>query len=154
MKKAGFAIALAALLAMPGAAMTKPTKQDTKAASAECHVAYDGVKKSMNITIDSATYKNFGNCVATRAREEAAERRAALEAAREACEGLKGEERRDCVRAEKAEVKATEDAKDQARLEAANTCATEKQDDADAFAETYGGTNKGAFRRCVRQNTA
>jgi hypothetical protein len=149
-KKIGFALAAAAVLVVPSAALGAPTKEDTKAASAECHVAYEGVKKSMNITIGADTYTNFGDCVSTRAREEAAERRAARKAALEACEGLKGKERRDCVRSEKAEVKAKKDAKDQERLEAANTCATQKADDADAFAETY-GTGRNGFGKCVSE---
>jgi hypothetical protein len=148
MRKTGFALALAALLVVPSTGMTAPTKEDTKAASEECH----------DLRVASATKENFrtlygpfGECVSTKAKEEAAERRAARAAAREACEGLEGEARRDCVRSESAEIKAKKDAKDQARIEAAEQCATEQEDEA-TFAENY-GTGKNAFRRCVRKNT-
>jgi len=152
MKKAGFALALAAMLAMPGAAMAKPTKQDTRSASAECHAIVEAAVSKANVeSFSNGEYKNFGQCVSFKAHEEAQERKASRLAARESCKGLKGDERRDCVRSEKAEVKAQKDAKDQARIEAAETC-TAEQEDAEAFAEAY-GTKKNAYRKCVRANT-
>jgi hypothetical protein len=152
MKKAGFALTLAALLAMPGAAMAKPTKTDIKAASAECHAIVDAAVSKENIaSFSGGEFKNFGDCVSEKAREESQERKASRLAAREACKGERGEARRDCVRSEKAEVKAKKDAKDQARIEAAETC-TAEQEDADTFAENY-GTKRNAYRKCVRANT-
>ena len=148
MKKTGFALVLAAVMAMPGAAMAQPTKEDTKAASAECHAIVEAAGSKANIESFSAgAYDNFGSCVSTKAHEEAAERKAARKAAREACKGTKGEARRDCVRSEKAEVKAKKDAKDDARIEAAESC-TAQQEDAATFAETYGDGKK-AYGKCV-----
>ncbi len=149
MKKTGFALALGALLAMPGAAMAQPTKADTKAASAECHAIVEAAGSKANIeSFSGGEFKNFGSCVSFKAREEASERKAARKAAREACKGTHGEARRDCVRSEKAEVKAKKDAKDEARIEAAESC-TAQQEDADAFAEAY-GTGKNAYGKCVK----
>src|SRR6185503_4417951 len=137
-KKTGFALAAAALLAMPGAAMAQPTKADTKAASAECNKIVDAAGSKANLESFSAgAYKNFGGCVSVKAKEEAAERKAARKAAREACKGTKGEARRDCVRSEKAEAKAKKDAKDEARIQAAESC-TDQQGDAETFSATYG----------------
>ena len=141
-------MALAALLAVPGAAIAQPTKADTKAASAECHAIVEAAGSKANIeSFSGGAYKNFGECVSTKAKEEAAERKAARKAAREACAGTHGEARRDCVRSEKAEVKAKKDAKDEARIEAAEACTTQ-QEDADTFAATY-GTGKNAYGKCV-----
>ena len=149
MKKTGFALALAALLAMPAAAMAQPTKADTKAASAECHalVAATGHSKENMSSLSGGEFNTFGGCVSAKAKEEAAERKAARKAAREACKGTKGEARRDCVRSEKAEVKAKKDAKDEARIDAAESC-TAQQEDAATFAETYGDGKK-AYGKCV-----
>jgi hypothetical protein len=151
MRKTGFALALAAMLVVPSTGMSAPTKEDTKAASKECHDlrAASGTKENFR-----TLYGPFGDCVSTKAKEEAAERRAARRAAREACqadESIEGKSFAECVRSESAEIKAKKDAKDQARVEAAETCATEQEDEA-AFAEKY-GTGKNAFRRCVHQNT-
>ena len=149
MKKMGFALATAALLAMPGAAMAEPTKADTKAASAECHalVSATGHSKENMSSLSGGEFSTFGGCVSAKAHEEAAERKAARQAAREACKGTKGEARRDCVRSEKAEVKAKKDAKDEARIEAAEACTTQ-QEDAETFGATY-GTGKNAYGKCV-----
>ena len=49
-------------------------------------------------------------------------------------------------------VKARKDAKDQARIDAAETC-TAEQEDADAFAEKYGDNDKAAYRKCLRENS-
>ena len=148
MKTTGLALAVTAVLAMPGLAMAEPTKADTKAASAECHAIVDAAGSKANIeSFSGGAYDNFGSCVSTKAREEAKERKAARLAAREACKGQKGEARRDCVRSEKAEVKAKKDAKDEARIEAAESCTAQQEDEA-TFSETY-GTGKNAYGKCV-----
>ena len=149
MKKTGFGLVLTAMLAVPGTVTAEPTKQDTKAASAECHAiveATGGSKENM-AAFSNGEFKTFGACVSFKSREEARERRAARAAAREACKGTKGEARRDCVRSEKAEVKAKKDAKDEARIDAAESC-TAQQEDAETFGETY-GTGKNAYGKCV-----
>ena len=151
-KKTGFALALAAMLAVPSVGAAEPTKADTKAASAECHAIVEAAGSKKNISAFSGgAYDNFGGCVSFKAREEAAERRAAKKATREACAGLKGEERRDCVSEKAARIKAKKDAKDQARIDAAETC-TAEQEDADGFAEKYGDNDKAAYRQCLREN--
>ena len=153
MKKTGFALALAALLAVPGAVTAEPTRQDTKAASAECHliVTATGNSKENMLAFSIGEFKTFGDCVSTKAHEEAAERRAAKKAAREACADLKGEARSDCVSKKAEKNKSKADAKDQARIDAAATCTAEQEDEA-AFAEKYGDNDKAAYRQCIREN--
>ncbi len=148
MKRTGFALALAALLVMPAAAPAKPTKADTKAASKECHALVEAAVSKANL--QSLGFKNLGDCVSQKAHEEARERKAARRQARAECEGLKGRERKQCVRTETKQNKAKKDAKDQARIEAASTCAGEQEElGAEAFVEKYGGKERGAFRKCV-----
>ena len=149
MQRIGFAVALAAMLVVPSTAAAAPTKADTKAASAECHALSEAAVSKANF--ETLGFESFGDCVSQKAREEAAERKAARAAAREACKGTKGEARRECVGAKAEKVKARKDARDQARIDAAGTCATE-QEDAATFAENY-GTKKNAFRKCVRANS-
>ena len=150
-KTIGIALALGALLVVPAGTPAAPTKADTKAASAECHALRDASPSKEEFR---TLYGPFGECVSTKAKEEAAERRAARRAAREACEeqDLKGKEHADCVNAEAKENKAKADAKDEARIEAAEGCTAEQEADAEAFAEKY-GTKKNAFRKCVKANT-
>ena len=151
MRKAGFALALGAMLVMPSAAISEPTKADTKAASNECHALIEASVSKENFS-SLTGFETFGQCVAAKAHEEAAERKAARAFAREACEGLHGDARSDCVGAKAEKSKARKDARDQARIDAAATCAAE-QEDAAAFAEKY-GTEDNAFRKCVKENTA
>jgi hypothetical protein len=128
--------------------LAEPTKADTKAASAECHAIVEAAGGKANIeSFSGGEFKNFGSCVSSKAREEARERKAARKEAREACKGLKGQERAECVRSEKAEAKAKKDAKDEERIDAAETCKDQQEDEA-AFAETY-GTGKNAYGKCV-----
>jgi hypothetical protein len=150
LKKTGFALMLAAALAVPVAAPAAPTKTDTKAASKECHDLIDATVSKENFS-SLTGFDTFGQCVSEKAHEEAQERRGARRAAREACTGLKGVARRDCVSAKAEKVKARKDAKDQARIDAAATCASE-QEDAATFAENY-GTKKNALRKCVNSKT-
>lgn len=153
MKKTGFALALAAILAVPGAVTAEPTKQDTKAASAECHAIVEatGHSRENMAAFSGGEFKTFGDCVSTKSREEAAERRAAKKAAREACADLKGEARSDCVSKKAENNKSKADARDQARIDAAATCTAEQADEA-AFAEKYGDNDKAAYRQCIREN--
>ncbi len=152
MKKAGFAVAVAAMLVAPAVSVSEPTKADTKAASAECHALVEATVSKENFSsLTGGAYDTFGECVSAKAREEAAERRSARRAAREACraQDLKGEAFRDCVSTKAAKKKANKDAKDQARIEAAETCSSE-QEDAATFAENY-GTKRNAYRKCVTE---
>ena len=151
MKKTGIALALGALMLVPAGTSAAPTQADTKAASAECHALRAA---SPDRAAFRTLHGTFGQCVSTKAHEEAAERKAARKAAREACatQDLKGQEHADCVNAEAKENKAKADAKDQARIDAAEGCTAEQEADAAAFAEKY-GTEKNAFRKCVKENS-
>ena len=149
MKKFGFALVLAAMLAMPSAAMAAPTKADTKAASKECH----DLRTAMGKENFKAQFGTFGKCVSAKAKEEAAERKAARQQARTECEnqGLKGKELQACIKQQTAENKAAADAQDQNKVNAARTCREEQKADPAAFKEKY-GTNKtksNAFGKCV-----
>ena len=152
MKKAGFAVVLAAMLVVPAGAMAAPTKADTKAASKECHDLRVAAGTKENFR---TLYGSMGKCVSAKRREEAAERRAARRQARADCEAqnLKGKALADCVKAETKENKAEADAVDQERINAAKSCRTEQKADADAFAQKYGkpAGAKNAFGRCVSQ---
>jgi hypothetical protein len=153
MKKIGFAAVLAAMLVVPAGGVAAPTKADSKAASKECHALRTAAGSKENFQL--LGYKNFGDCVSKKSREEAAERRAARRAARQACEdqGLQGREFGACVRSTAKENKADADAQDKNTVNAAKTCRTEQAGDKDAFAQKYGkpAGAKNAFGRCVSQ---
>jgi hypothetical protein len=144
---------LAAMLVVPSGAMAAPTKADTKAASKECHDlrANAGTKENFQ----ALGYKNFGDCVSKKRREEAAERRAARRQARADCkaQNLKGKDYAACVKAATKENKAAADEEDQDKVNAAKTCRAEQKVDADAFAQKYGkpAGAKNAFGKCVSQ---
>ena len=151
MKKTGFAIALAAMLVVPSAAMAAPTKADSKAASKQCHAERNAAPtKADFLAIGDPDYKNFGDCVKRGAKEEAAERKAARTAARAECEaaGLSGNEFAACVREKTKENKAEADAEDKQKVNAAKACRTEKQDDRATYDAEH-GTGKNAFGKCV-----
>jgi hypothetical protein len=150
MRKTGFAVALAAMLIVPSAAMAAPTKADSKAASKQCHAERTAAGTKANfLAVGDPDYKNFGDCVSRGAKEEAAERRAARKAARASCaaQDLKGKELAACVKAATKENKAEADAQDKEKVNAAKSC-REQQGDAEAFAAAY-GTGKNAFGKCV-----
>jgi len=153
MKRIGFALALAAMLAVPAGGVAAPTKADTKAASKECHALRTAAGSKENF--QALGYKNFGDCVSKKRREEAAERRAARRQARADCkaQNLKGKDFAACVKAATKENKAAADEQDQNKVNAAKTCRTEQSGDADAFAQKYGkpAGAKNAFGRCVSQ---
>ena len=144
MRKTVFTLALAAMLVMPSAAMAAP-KDDSKAASKECHAALE-TAGSKEAFLASGPYKNFGDCVS----KEAKERRDARRAARTECKSqdLKGKAYRDCVRAESAANIAAANAKDKKRVNAARECRSEKEANTALFADTY-GSGKNAFGKCV-----
>jgi hypothetical protein len=149
-RKTGFAIALAAMLAVPSAAMAAPTKADSKAASKQCHAERTAAGTKANfLAIGDPDYKNFGDCVSRGRREEAAERRAARRQARADCkaQNLKGKEYAQCVKAATKENKAAADAQDKEKVNAAKDCRTQQQD-ATTFEQNY-GTGKNAFGKCV-----
>ena len=150
MKRTGFALALAAMLALPAGAVAAPTKADTKAASKTCHeirAGFDSKKEYRETNGKGA----FGKCVRAVAKEMAALRKAARAETRAECADLRGKERRDCVRAQRAELRA---ARREARndwVNAAKTCRGLQEEDEEAFGEEY-GEGKNAFGKCVSQH--
>jgi hypothetical protein len=151
MRKTLFVLALGAMLTVPSAAMAAPTKADTKAASKACHDQRTaaGTKENFLALGEPTDYKNFGDCVRRGAKEEAAERRAARAAAREACASEpKGKERAACVKAATKANKAEADAQDQERVNAAKACRAEQTAPESTFDADY-GTGKNAFGKCV-----
>ena len=153
MKKTGFALALAAMLVVPSAAMAAPTKADSKAASKQCHAERAAAETKENfLAIGDPDYKSFGDCVSRGAREEAAERRRARGQAQQECrdQGLKGRAFGQCVREQAKANKAALDARDKNKVNAAKECRSQQEADATAFGVAY-GTGKNAFGKCVSQ---
>jgi hypothetical protein len=150
MRKTVFTLALSAMLVVPTAAMAAPTKDDSKAASKQCHGERAAAGSKANfLAVGDPDYKNFGDCVRRGAKEEAAERKAARAAAREACASEpKGKERAACVKAATKANKAEADAQDQERVNAAKACRAEQSAPESTFAADY-GTGKNAFGKCV-----
>ena len=149
MRKTLFVLALGAMLTVPSAAMAAPTKADSKAASKECHALKQ--KAGTKTNFEALGFKNMGDCVSKKSKEEAAERRAARAAAREACASEpKGKERQACVKAATKAAKAEADAEDQERVNAAKACRAEQTapEGENTFAADY-GTGKNAFGKCV-----
>ena len=150
MKSTGFAIALAAMLVVPSAAMAAPTKADTKAASKECHAAL-ATAGSKEAFLAAGPYTSFGNCVSKEAKERVAARRAARAECRS--QNLRGKAYRDCVRAESQANIAAANRADKNRVNAARDCRVEKEEDPAAFKEAH-GTNESksnAFGKCVSE---
>src|SRR5688500_7387708 len=152
MKKTGFAIALAAMLVVPSAAMAAPTKADSKAASKSCHAQRAAAENKADFLAmgEPEDYKNFGDCVKRGAKEEAAERRTARRQASKECkeQDLKGRAYGQCVKTTTKEIKAELDAEDKVKVNAAKDCAEEKDSDLAAYQAEH-GTGKNAFGKCV-----
>jgi hypothetical protein len=150
MRKTGFAIALAAMLVVPSAAMAAPTKADTKAASALCHkLRAEAPSKAEFLAMGDPDFKTFGDCVSRTAKLKAAARRAAAREVQKDCkeQGLTGKAYGQCVKAGKAEAKEEAAAEDKQKVNAAKTCRDEKTNAPDDYAEH--GTGKNAFGKCV-----
>ena len=77
------AICMVAALAVPSGAVAKPTKQDRANAAKECKALRGSTDASREAF--KAQYRNLGACVSEKAREEAAERRAAKKSAVRDC---------------------------------------------------------------------
>lgn len=150
-------------LALPAAARATdtPTPADERNAAQECR--FERGTTAATREAFAARYRTFGKCVSAKARDEAAERKAARSNASKACQAEK--ERRGnafgkCVSAAaKAAVKkADEQDRDAAadRKNAAKQCAAERGTTAEsrkAFADKYGtnANHKNAFGKCVSQ---
>jgi len=161
-------VCMAAALTIPSGAVAKPTKQDRTNAAKECKA----LRGSTDATHEAfkAQYRNFGACVSEKAREEAAERRAAKRSASRDCRAERSDDPAafaekyrnfgKCVSAKaKQELKAADQADREEIAEAKNAakeCATERDGlGEDAFDEKY-GTNRNkrnAFGKCVSGKT-
>lgn len=156
MRKIGFAVVMLGLLAVPSAAWTSQGHgADQRNAARECRAE----RSAMGADAFAETYRNFGACVRTKARENAAERRSARRAAVRECrsQDLHGRELSACIRrAERAE-RAEDRAEQRAELNAARQCRAEREAmGEDAFREQY-GTNRNkrnAFGKCVESKVS
>jgi len=161
------------LLAAPGpAAAAKPGTADKREAQRECR-AERGTTDATREAFD-AKYGSFGKCVTKKAQEAKGERKQAQANAARECRAEREDDAEafretygtnaggnnafgKCV-SEKAKAKrAAQDAADAEQAEevkrAATECDAERDDDANAFRETYGtnGNKKNAFGNCVSQ---
>ncbi len=173
-RNATLALALLAALALPATASAKPTKQDKRNAAKECKLERGTTDASKAAFAEK--YRNFGACVSTRAKQEAAERRAARRTAARDCRaeratdaaafagkyGTNANERNafgKCVSAKAKQEKADEDREDKQEIADGRNAATDCQTERDAigeqaFADKYGtnGNDKNAFGKCVSAN--
>jgi hypothetical protein len=147
MKKAWIAVVAVALMALPATAAAKHHSGEFKNAAKYCK----SLRVQMGVDQFKATYKNKGKCVKQRVRELRTARRAALASCKQ--EVSTRAALRQCVRS-KVETETGDD--DQAVVNAAKQCATERQPDPAAFDAKY-GTNenhRNAFGKCVSQHAA
>ena len=156
MKRLLFTAALAAALIIPtvASAADTPTQNAAKYCK-ELRNASGGT----NFVATFGTKKNaYGKCVSQTASktatEDAAQTKAAKTNAAKECkaEGLKGREYGKCVSTKAKAKKAAADKEDEAqeddRVNAAQSCKAAKKDNAAAFGTKW-GTKKNAFGKCV-----
>ena len=163
MKKAWIAVAAVALVALPGTAGAHRKGPDAKNAAKYCK----NLRAELGVETFRATYGGrsnaFGKCVSKRVHEV----RDARRAAREACATELGVKRfrpagddkpakpgrtfSDCVRA-KTRADVSDD--DEHVVNAAKTCAAEREQDEAAFRQKYGTNHnkRNAFGKCVSQH--
>jgi hypothetical protein len=158
------AVLMTAALAIPAGAEAKPTKQDKANAAKECKALRGTTDESREAF--KAKYKNLGACVSEKAREQAAQRRAAKRHAARECRTERSEDPAafaekygnfgKCVSSKaKEKLKATdrEDREEIAEAKnAAKECAQERETLGDKEFEDKYGTNhnkRNAFGKCV-----
>jgi hypothetical protein len=158
------AICMVVALAIPSGAAAKPTKQDRAGAAKECKALRGSTDESREAF--KAQYRNLGACVSEKAREEAAERRAAKKSAVRDCREERSADAAafaemyrnfgKCVSAKsKKALKAADRADREDIAEAKNAakeCASERETlGEDGFAEKYGTNHnkRNAFGKCV-----
>jgi hypothetical protein len=161
MKKLMLAAALSvAVIAPATAAAQDPSPADFKNAAKFCKEFRDG-SGAANFKTMFGTKKNaYGKCVSQTAKKTAAEdetqaKEAHSEAVQE-CRAVKTPGSKNafgkCVsekaKAKKAEADAEDEAQEDDRVNAAQSCKKAKKDDAAKFATDY-GTAKNAFGKCV-----
>ena len=149
-------ICMAAALAIPSGAVAKPTKQDRANAAKECKALRGTTDESLEAF--KVQYKNLGACVSEKAREEAAERRAARKSAKRQCRDAPSFAK--CVASKAKKAKKVEDREDREDIAEAKNAAKECADEREAlgdkdFAEKHGtnGNKRNAFGKCVSGKT-
>ena len=159
MKKLLLAAALSAAVVAPSAAMAQdPAPSDFKNAAKYCKEFRDGSGKANFVTMFGTKKNAYGKCVSQTAKKNAAEDDAQAKAAKtnaaKECkaEGLKGREYGKCVSTKAKAKKAAADKEDEAqeddRINAAQSCKKARKDNAEQFGKDY-GTAKNAFGKCV-----
>ncbi|HET8951991.1 MAG TPA: hypothetical protein VFN44_15830 [Solirubrobacteraceae bacterium] len=170
MKKLLIAAALSVVAIAPAAASAQdPDRADYKNAAKYCKEFRDGSGKANFVTMFGTKKNAYGKCVSRTAKKDAAEdatqtKEARSEAVQE-CRAVKTPGSKNafgkCVsekaKAKKAEADAEDEAQEDDRINAAQSCKKAKKDDAAKFATDF-GTKKNAFGKCVsktaRQNAA
>jgi len=159
MKRLLLTAALAAAVIAPTAASAaEPTPATSKNAAKYCK-ALKAASATNNFVSMFGTKKNaYGKCVSQTAKKTAAEdaeqSQAAKSNAAKECkaEGLKGREFGKCVSTKAKAKKAAADKEDEAqeddRINAAQSCKKARKDNAEQFGKDY-GTAKNAFGKCV-----
>ena len=161
MKKLLLAAALSAAVVAPSAALAQdPAPSDFKNAAKYCKEFRDGAGKANFVAMFGTKKNAYGKCVSQTAKknaaEDAAQEKAAKEAAREECRAVKTEGSKNafgkCVSTKAKAKKAAADKEDEAqeddRINAAQSCKAAKKADATAFGTKW-GTKKNAFGKCV-----
>ncbi len=177
MKQALIACAAGALLVAPGAT-AKPDKTDRTSAAKECRAergSTDATREAFRAKYGTnKNHKNaFGKCVSSTAKQEKAQREAAVKNAAKECKAERDADATafgekygtnknhknafgKCVSSTAKELKAKEDAEDaeqaEKRKSAAKECDAERTETGkDAFANKYGtkANKRNAFGKCV-----
>jgi hypothetical protein len=170
MKKLLLAAALSVAVIAPATASAQdPTRADFKNAAKYCKEFRAGAGKANFVTMFGTKKNAYGKCVSQTAKADAREdatqaKEAKNEAIRE-CRAVKTPGSKNafgkCVsekaKAKKAAADKEDEAQEDDRVNAAQSCKAAKQDDTDAFGEQY-GTKRNAFGKCVsktaKQNAA
>ena len=159
MKKLLLAAALSAAVVAPSAALAQdPAPSDFKNAAKYCKEFRDGAGKANFVTMFGTKKNAYGKCVSQTAKKTAAEdaeqaQTAKSNAAKECkAEGLKGREYGKCVSTKAKAKKAAADKEDEAqeddKTNAAQTCKAAKKASAEQFGKDW-GTARNAFGKCV-----
>jgi hypothetical protein len=161
MKKLMLAAALSvAVIAPATAAAQDPNPADFKNAAKFCKEFRDGSGKANFVTMFGTKKNAYGKCVSQTAKKDAAEDATQAKQARsqavEECRAVKTPGSKNafgkCVsekaKAKKAEADAEDEAQEDDKVNAAQSCKADKKADATAFGAEW-GTKKNAFGKCV-----
>ena len=149
-----------AAIAPTTASAADPSPADFKNAAKFCKEFRDGAAKANFVTIFGPKKNAYGKCVSQTAKKTAAEDDAQAKEARsqavEECRAVKTPGSKNafgkCVsekaKAKRAEADQEDEAQEDDRINAAQSCKAAKKADADKFATDF-GTRKNAFGKCV-----